>query len=42
VHAIEAYRSHITELMELLSPSMPPEVRTQREKKVTSHKESIV
>jgi hypothetical protein len=39
---MENYRSHITELMELLAPSTPPKVRTQREQEVTSHKESIV
>jgi hypothetical protein len=27
---MENYKSHITELMELLQPSTPPEVRSQR------------
>jgi hypothetical protein len=39
---MEAYRAHIAELMDLLVPTTPPEVRTQREKEVTSHMESIV
>jgi hypothetical protein len=29
--AMEDYKSHITELMELLNPSTPPEVRSQRD-----------
>jgi hypothetical protein len=35
VQTMENYRSHITELMELLQPSTPPEVRSQREQEVT-------
>jgi hypothetical protein len=35
--AMEAYRVHIADLTDLLSPTTLPEVRTQREKNVTSH-----
>jgi plasmid maintenance system antidote protein VapI len=38
---MENYRSHITELMALLQPSTPPEVRSQRVQEVTYHKENI-
>jgi hypothetical protein len=38
---MEAYKSHITELTEILAPSTPLEVITQREQEVTSHSESI-
>jgi hypothetical protein len=38
---MEAYKSNIIELMALLAPNIPLEVRTQREKEVTNHKESI-
>jgi hypothetical protein len=40
--AMETYRSHITELTELLPPSTPPEVRTQREQEATYHTKRIV
>jgi plasmid maintenance system antidote protein VapI len=39
--AIEKFRSHITELMELLQPFTPLEVISQREYDVTGNKESI-
>jgi hypothetical protein len=32
--AMENYKSHITDLMALLKPSTPPEVRSQREQEV--------
>jgi plasmid maintenance system antidote protein VapI len=38
---MENYKSHITELMALLKPRTPLEVRSQREQEVTGHKENI-
>jgi hypothetical protein len=40
-HIRDNYRSHIIELMALLQPSTPPEVRSQRMQEVTDHKENI-
>jgi hypothetical protein len=38
---MEAYKSRILELMDLLEPNTPLEVQTQREQEVTGHAESI-
>jgi hypothetical protein len=38
---METYISHIIELIELLAPRTPPELRTQREQEVTGHMERI-
>jgi hypothetical protein len=36
-HEMENYKSHITDLITLLKPSTPPEVRSQREKEVVGN-----
>jgi len=39
--AMEAYKVHIGDLMDLLTPTITPDVRTHREQEATSHLESI-
>ena len=38
---MENYKSHITNLMTLLNPSTPREIRSQREKEVAGHMENM-